>query len=82
MNIPKLVPCKLCGKKPKEQIWAMSYSDKDDELYLQHWCNAENKKVYFPQLKQNPFTAQYVKGQRPLIYEAWNEAQKKEVFQS
>lgn len=69
---PKIMFCPKCGKRPKEQIWAMGYSDKDDELYLVHWCNAENKKVYFPRLNKHPFTAWYVKGQRKHVRESWN----------
>lgn len=72
-DLVKILPCKSCGKKPKEQTWAMGFSDKDDELYLQHWCNRENKKVYFPKLKEHPFTAHFVNGQRPLVIAAWNE---------
>lgn len=75
LDIPKIVKCLKCGKKPKEIIFAMGYSDKDDEFYLVHWCNAENKKTYYPKLKQNPFTAYYVNGQRPRVIAAWNEAQ-------
>jgi hypothetical protein len=79
MNIPKMSPCKDCGKKPKEIIWAFGYSDKDDELYLVHWCNFQNKKVHFPELKKHPFTAHYVNGQRPLVREAWNNLNQKVV---
>lgn len=75
MNLPKLELCKDCKKKPKEIIWAVGYSDKDNELYLVHWCNKQNGKVYFPELKKHPFTANYVNGQRPQVYEAWNTAQ-------
>ena len=45
-NLPKIANCKECGKKPKEQIWAFGYSDKDDELYLQHFCQKEKKSVF------------------------------------
>jgi len=75
MNIPKMVNCRLCGKKPKEQIFAMGFSGKYDELYLVHWCNAYNRQCYFPKLKEHPFTANYVNGQRPQVIAAWNELQ-------
>lgn len=71
--------CKWCKKRPKEQIWSMGWSDKDDELYLWHWCNKENKKVYSPQFGKHPFTSRYIKGQRPLVVAAWNQANAQEV---
>jgi hypothetical protein len=74
-QLPKIAACKDCGKKPKEQVWARGYTIKDDELYLHHWCNAKNNKVYFPEFKSHPFTAQYVNGQRPLVRAAWNKNQ-------
>lgn len=76
-NLPKIANCSKCGKKPKEIIWSFGWSTsgKDDELYLHHWCNAENKKVCFPELKKHPFTANYVNGQRPQVRDAWNALQ-------
>lgn len=74
MKLPKIAHCKKCDKKPKEEIWAMSYGDSGDQLHLQHWCSAENKKIFFPELRNHPFTANYVNGQRFLVRQAWNEA--------
>lgn len=68
---PKTALCKTCGKKPKQEIVAFGFSDKDDELFLVHWCKGVH--VRFP--KRGTFSANYVNGQRPLVVKAWNELQ-------
>ena len=71
MNTPKTMNCKDCGVKPKQQLIHWSYGDSDDELFLVHWCNGTHKQ--FP--KRGTFTHLYPNGQRPLLINAWNEAQ-------
>ena len=70
-TLPKIANCKDCGKKPKEEIVSFGFTDKDDELFLVHWCKGVH--VRFP--KRDTFTAHYVNGQRPLVREAWNKNQ-------
>ena len=72
---PKTMPCKECGKKPKQQVWAMGYGESDDQAYLVHWCTPKNKKVYFPEPKNSPFTAYVLKSQIRMVLESWNSQQ-------
>jgi hypothetical protein len=69
--IPKMAVCRLCGIKPKREIVAWGFSDKDDELFLVHRC--QGKIVRFP--KRDTFSHLYVSGQEPLVVESWNALQ-------
>lgn len=69
MNTPKTFPCKECGQKPRRQIVAWGYSDKDDEFFLIHKCNGKN--VRFPE--KHRFSHVYANAQEPLVVAAWNE---------
>jgi hypothetical protein len=69
MNIPKTLPCILCGVKPKRQIVSWSYGDSDDELFLVHKCKRGEVMRYPP---RGTFTTWRVNGQEPKVIEEWN----------
>ena len=68
MNTPKTSPCKDCGQKPKREIVAFGFSDKDDEFFLVHKC--KGKPIRFP--KRGTFSQYYANAQEPLVVTAWN----------
>lgn len=70
-NIPKTLQCKDCGKKPKREIIGWGYSDKDDELFLVHWCNGNH--IRFPE--KGTFYSTRPEFQEPLVVHAWNQSQ-------
>ena len=69
--IPKTLPCKDCGIKPKRQIVGWGYSDKDDELFLVHKC--KGVAMRFP--VEGTFMATRPEFQEALVVKAWNEWQ-------
>jgi hypothetical protein len=76
--MPKTMPCKECGRKPKREIIAWGFSDKDDELFLVHKCRGGF--VRFP--KKGSFTHLYPNGpngQEMLVVKAWNARQGSEL---
>lgn len=67
--LPKTLPCRICGQKPKRHIWSHGYTDKDDELFLIHVCNGKADR--FP-AKGRFFDVMVPEQERRLI-PAWNE---------
>lgn len=66
--IPKTLPCRECGIKPKRQIVSHGYTDKDDELFLVHNCG--KKSVRFPE--KGRFYDYMIAEQERRAIPAWN----------
>lgn len=71
MDLPKTLPCRKCGVKPKQKIVAFGFTDKDDEFFLVHKCGGVMK--YFP--LRGTFDYKTLDGQIPLVITEWNRIQ-------
>lgn len=67
--LPKTLPCKVCGKKPKRKIYSFGFSDKDDEMTLEHEC--VDRFIRYPE--RGRFSHLYLSGQELPMVKAWNE---------
>ena len=67
--MPRTLPCKTCGVKPKREVIGWGFSDKDDELFLVHKCKGSS--VRFPE--KGRFYSTRPEFQERLLIPAWNE---------